>query len=896
MRSDRRPGILTALLILSVAVATPAGGQETAGDALEGDWERKESTYDPNDGMRIRVGSGNATLTYTPPTGHPSFEAGQVLWQDILASGRARVRGSDGNYYSATIKLDGHDRLHVDIDHNGPGNDQSWKRAGPSLNGDWERVTATGDGKDAMRIRVDGDEGSIRYLPRTAPKSMRVGSKIWKEIGAGGVVRVLAADGLYHAAVITLDGPDRLRVAGAGMGTETWIRPGAVAAARGAAGSGSEQDPPAGPAKACVESSLLAGEPGQAWDLGVTLGAAAASRLGLTADRSGPFEGSVAGYNNLTEFARFRAEGEEASLFIWQARGSNPETKVHWDLTSDAYHAQWEMYRDSQHRPVDIEVYPTSAGLRYAGVWIANPEGIDWWSRRDMPAGEYASTFAEKRAAGYRLIDMEAYQTPAGLRYAAIWHRGCDDAGWTQWRDMSRETYQRRLDSLSARGFRVVDFESYSTSSGQRYAAIWEKIDDDRAWRVRTDRSLPQFLSVHRRYVDEGLRLLDFEAYETTQGIRYGGVWIENDERYRMPFEQTVDDAIEAYRKLHTIAGVSVVVMRGGQVVYRRGFGWADSTAGKAAHASTIYLTASVSKAIAGTLAARLEERGIGGLDLDESAGKYVSILPDGFQPTLSQLLAKVGCVWHYDEGPEPSEGYYENAGLALAEIATSDLLEDCTPGEHYLYSTHGYTFVGAALEGAAGKPVAQIIDEEITKPFGLTSLRAMSEAFGRGDPALARESDYDLAQAYDVDSAQAVYDPIQYEENSWKLLGGGIESTALDLARFGWLILSGSIVSPGVREDRLFKSITDSAVMWDSTTQAAPRTALGWILGRPKNRSTAWHNGTAPGARSYLGLWRDDDLVVAVLTNQRDSSVDGDKHPINGLATSIADVVLTNP
>src|SRR5690606_26647481 len=98
---------------------------------------------------------------------------------------------------------------------------------------------------------------------------------------------------------------------------------------------------------------------------------------------------------------------------------------------------------------------------------------------------------------------------------------------------MTREVYQGRVDERSARGFRVVDFESYRTSAGQRYAAIWERAPG--MWAVRTDRSLAQFLNNHRAYTDAGYRLLDYEAYENEDGrTLYGGVWNGHEPRLRL--------------------------------------------------------------------------------------------------------------------------------------------------------------------------------------------------------------------------------------------------------------------------------------------------------------------------------------------------------------------------
>lgn len=897
---------ITACLLTAV----PAPAQTRAGTSLEGDWVRRDSNYDPNDGMRISVARGQATVTFTPPSGHRAFKIGQVLWKGIADDGSLQVRGSDGRYYAGNLSIDGPDRLHIDVQHTGRGHDQSWSRAGPSIDGEWVRLGVKGEGDDGMRILVQGDDATVRYLPPTAARVLRIGTRIWREIGSGGTLELLGGDRAYRAGSFALEGSDRLLIEGArNDGLQVWVRPDHVEAvraelARSGAGGASAGDPVATPEpEACLATSLLADRTDVSWSWGLNKidGKAKAATVGLAGEMTGEFEGSRARYNVLTELEPAQIPGlPGAFALIWQEKSSNHSSRHHTNLTSSEYHDQWTSYRDAGYRPTNIEVYSTPAGVRYAGIWVTNDEDVDWWSRRDMTADEYGRTYGERRANGYRLVDMEAYETPNGLRYAAIWYRSCNNANWTQWRDMSRGAYQRRFDSLTALGFRVVDFESYLTSDGQRYAAIWEDVPRPRAWSVRSDRTLKGFLNAHRRNLDAGYRLIDYEAYEMDGGTRYAGVWAENDPRYRFPFRTIVDDSIEAYRSAHGVPGISVVVVQGGDVVYRRGFGWADSAGAKAAHAGTIYLTASVSKVIAGTLAARLEEQGR--IDLRKPTRDYVPTLALAAHHThtLEQLLSKTGCVWHYEEGPEPGARYYEFRMAALIQIWNNKLLRGCTPGQHYHYSTHGFTFLGAAIEAELGKPIAEVLTDELSRPFNLATLRAMTPGknaavAAAGDFASITLPDYDLARAYAVVNGRSALRA--YEWNSWKILGGGIQSNALDLARFGWLSFDGSLVSDSVRDNRLWSPLTNGAVAWDTTTNVR-RTALAWNLSGSAGNSNrvAWHTGSATGARAFLGVYRDDDLVIAILSNQRRSTTTTNNHRIRRtLAAQVRRIVLAN-
>jgi CubicO group peptidase (beta-lactamase class C family) len=548
-------------------------------------------------------------------------------------------------------------------------------------------------------------------------------------------------------------------------------------------------------------------------------------------------------------------------------------------------------------RMIDVEAYYAGSGPIFAAIWLEEPVKVGSLVSVNLTSGEFGQEFQQRRGT-HRLTDIETYELPSGeRRYAAIWHASCAADDWRELRGMDRATYQQAVDSLGAMGFRVIDFESYRTGNGQRYAAIWERISG-RAWVVRSDRTLTEFLNEHHRWTDQGFRVVDFEVYPTANGDRYAGVWAENDARYRLPYRQAMDDSVSAYRARWRVPGVSVAVIQNGTLVYARGFGWADSLRAKEAWSGTVYPIASVSKVLAGTLAARLEAQGV--LDLTRPTRDFVDSLPASHSHTIEQLLAKIGCVVHYGEGPEPQERYYRWRRDALATVASSWMLPSCTPGQLYHYSTHGYTLVGAALEEVTGKDIVQLMDEEIIRPMGLWSMRPLEPG------GWTSRRSYELAQGYSMDTTttQGVRPnvPADHEDPSWKILGGGYQSNAPDLARFGWLTLDGAIVSDSVRDNRLWNALTGGLRMWSDTTRprtsGSPPTALGWeVRAANANRGpVAEHGGTAPvTGRSYLTVYRNDDLVVAVLSNQRNGP-GTIRHPVRTLAHALATLVRTTP
>ncbi|WJK36419.1 serine hydrolase domain-containing protein [Solwaraspora sp. WMMA2065] len=224
---------------------------------------------------------------------------------------------------------------------------------------------------------------------------------------------------------------------------------------------------------------------------------------------------------------------------------------------------------------------------------------------------------------------------------------------------------------------------------------------------------------------------------------------------------------------------------------------------------------------------------------------------------TVEQVASNRACVRHYagteaDDGADPDDvaqwqaedtdlgtTWYANATAAAAEFWDSDLV--CSIGDPH-YSTHGYTILGAALEGATGTPVGELTESELTAAFNLGTLRPENLS----DTSVRRSTFYDGAN-----------DEYGGDEVSWKVLGGGMESSVADLARFGDKLIGGEIVGPDSLDP-----------MWVDTGWSY---AYGWSISTEDGHRRIGKTGGADGSTAYLQMYPDDGIVVAVLMNRAD-------------------------
>ena len=113
------------------------------------------------------------------------------------------------------------------------------------------------------------------------------------------------------------------------------------------------------------------------------------------------------------------------------------------------------------------------------------------------------------------------------------------------------------------------------------------------------------------------------------------------------------------------------------------------------------------------------------------------------------------------------------------------------------------------------------------------------------------------------------------------------MELSAVDLATFSWKVLAGQIVSPAVRDNRLWAAVKSGC---GSSTSGACAYGLGWARGYFGSRRVVDHVGAWTGAHSLILVYRDDGLVIAVMSNRDNHTKDGD---LGGLGSSIGNAVL---
>jgi len=184
-----------------------------------------------------------------------------------------------------------------------------------------------------------------------------------------------------------------------------------------------------------------------------------------------------------------------------------------------------------------------------------------------------------------------------------------------------------------------------------------------------------------------------------------------------------IDKIFERYNT--TISpGCSLSVMKGGHIVYERGYGMADLDHDIPNRPDSVFHVASISKQF--TAAAVILLALDGKLSLDDPVRKYIPELPDFGTPITIQHLI------HHTSGLRDQ---WELLGLAgwrysLDLITDNDVLDlmsrqhdlNFRPGDKHLYCNTGYTLLAQIVKRVSGKSLREYTTERIFQPLGMKS------------------------------------------------------------------------------------------------------------------------------------------------------------------------------
>ncbi len=280
-----------------------------------------------------------------------------------------------------------------------------------------------------------------------------------------------------------------------------------------------------------------------------------------------------------------------------------------------------------------------------------------------------------------------------------------------------------------------------------------------------------------------------------------------------------VDTFFEGAVDRGEIAGAVVRVLRDGEPVYERAFGWADKEAGRRMTTDAIFRIASQSKALTSTAILMLAEEGK--LWVSDPVSRFIPefahttvavrtdsgprIVPATRPITIRDLLTHTAGISYGTDplvaplyaakglGPEAGPyGWYlahkdEPICATMARLGSLPFVAQ--PGERFVYG-YNTDILGCVVERASGMPLDRFIRERITGPLKMvdTDFFVPPAKRDRLAAVYTHDSAGKLVRAPDGPSGQGNYVEGPRRDFSG---GAGLTATARDYGRFLQMLLN---------------------------------------------------------------------------------------------------------
>lgn len=369
----------------------------------------------------------------------------------------------------------------------------------------------------------------------------------------------------------------------------------------------------------------------------------------------------------------------------------------------------------------------------------------------------------------------------------------------------------------------------------------------------------------------------------------------------RPPTRVTSLAALETY--LHALTaygappGLSLVVVKDGQVVYQRGFGLADGPNNVAALPETVYAWWSMTKLVTATAVLQLQEQHK--LNLDDPVAMYLPFFTVGYrsatsQPvTIRQLLnhssgipnnvpALVGWIHHVDQ-PRLDQTAY------LAQVLPRYARLRFEPANHGEYTNVGYMALGAVIEAVSHQTYEDYVREKVLQPLDMHNTDFVYSTAMRPHAAVASHPWFSLESvllpflvtnwsSYVRETTDGRMWLHPFYANSAPPTG--LIGPATDAARFMAAMLNaGALEGQRVLSAESVRTMIHSSHVigrgGEAKTYPGMSYGLGWHIVPEDGRLRIQHRGGGPGFGSEMRLYPDEGLGLVVMAN--DTTYDRD-------------------
>ena len=321
--------------------------------------------------------------------------------------------------------------------------------------------------------------------------------------------------------------------------------------------------------------------------------------------------------------------------------------------------------------------------------------------------------------------------------------------------------------------------------------------------------------------------------------------------------------------------GASVIVIKGGEVLFKRGYGLANLEEKTLVQTNTNFRLASVTKQFTAMAIIMLIERGK--LDFDSQLTEIFPAFPDyGKRITIKHLLNHTSGLIAYEAliSDTTTVQVKDRDVLDMMRAQDSTYFE---PGLAFRYSNSGYGMLAMVVENVSGQSFASFLKENIFEPLAMDNTLAYEDsvsiipnrAYGYNDPK-TDQTHHGFPEQPESSTASRNETENGFEFSDQSLtsavLGdGGIYSSVEDLYKWDQALYTEKLIGM----EMLSKAFQASEL----SNGEKLNYGLGWFLDDYRGKRRVYHTGSTRGFRTVLMRFPDDRFTVIILFNRNQAN-----------------------
>lgn len=303
--------------------------------------------------------------------------------------------------------------------------------------------------------------------------------------------------------------------------------------------------------------------------------------------------------------------------------------------------------------------------------------------------------------------------------------------------------------------------------------------------------------------------------------------------------------------------GAAVIVLRGNDVIFDKGYGIADLNTGAKIDGNTFFNIASMSKQFTAVAIMQLAEQGL--LSVDDPVTKYcpefTAPIWEGVQ--IRHLLCHASGIPDA-RGSIPREVRVQATDTeALAYLDTISF-SNFTPGTQYEYMNPTYVLLGEIVARVSGQPFTEYMREHVFTPAGMEQTLYYFPGEDENIP--------NMAHGYVPNSESGEWEECDFGEETFFATrpDGGIYTSTHEFVMWEKALREGKVLKP----ESVEIAMTPKNAISENESYC-----FGWInqANAANGDIVIYHNGSNGGFRSTGLRYPKDEILVAVFANRND-------------------------